>query len=169
LGTPELIEDILEALEEIYSEFDQLFANNVSFADVHLYNLTKDETYGSWDWPTLVAGGDAGQAINPGMGMFCWSPTSKPRSMAKKWLSAFAETINSDGVWSVAGMNTVMAGLVKLLAAFVGANGSTIYFRIPHFVEDKVELPVPEWSPYTEVNISQIAGFQTRRRPGTGS
>jgi hypothetical protein len=167
--TYNIIAKALVWMEKIYSEFDDLLANNATFADIAVANLTADESYGAQAWPTLTAGLHASPAINPGMGLFVWAPTVKPRCMAKKWIAPLTEDANLDGVWDASDTAQIAAALAILMINDDAGDGVVFQPVIPHYFENKVELDPHEYIPYTSVNATNVAGFQTRRRPGTGS
>jgi hypothetical protein len=169
LSTASLIEDVLELMEEVYDGLVSSIANNATFADVAVTNFTKEENYGSQPWPTLTAGGNVANAVNPGMGVFAWSPSVKSRVVAKKWFAPFTEADNDDGVWGSSLLASVAGAFIPLTGDFEGANSSIWRAKIPHFFDHNTPLVPPEFLDYGDVNVTSNAGFQRRRRPGTGS
>jgi hypothetical protein len=164
-----VIQDLLEYMELLYGGIESVLANNVSFSDVAMQNFTNEENYGTYPWPTLTTGGGASDAVHPGQGVYAWAPTYVPRATGRKWFAPFTEGSNSDGVWSPSLVSTIAGLMGAAYSSYPGLNGTLMVNRVPHFIEEGEELETPQFlAPYTTV-VTNVPGYQRRRRLGTGS
>ena len=164
-----LIDDVLEAITDVYSNFDQYIPDNVTFADVNIQNVTQDESYGSFSWDTLTAGAGVADPISPGLSCFVYMPTFTPDVQGRKWFGPFQEDTLTDGLWVTALTSAVTTALQGMVAGFTGTNLTDLDYRIPHYVEDGVELVTPQFLEINQAVVSSNPGYQRRRRPGAGS
>lgn len=165
--------DLLEAIEDLFDLIDTNLANNVTFADMSIANLTQEEVYGSSAWPALTAGSNSNDAINPGLGVFTYSPTPIPHVQGRKWFGAFTEQDNADGVWASGVTNPValiMVALESLLASSIGAEWLPVIAHLKKVVDGElVDVVPPVLTGYNSSTVTNNAGVLTRRRPGSGS
>lgn len=170
LDLDDSLDDVGEWIEDIYDNFSGNMANNATFEDISVSNVTQDLSYGARSWPTLTVGGGSGDALSPGYGIFVYFPTTTPGVQGRKWFAPFTETVHLDGVWDGTLLTGIAGGLADgVLASFLGTNGTLLTAVIPHLVSGGVALDPPVYIPYTEASISNNPGYQRRRRPGFGS
>lgn len=165
----QILADVAEFIEDIYTPLGTAIPNNVSFADIAVSNVTNGETYGSVAYPTFTEGSGTVDAISPGLAPFIYASTDIPNVQFRKWFLPFTETELSDGVLSLATLIALGSCMSEAANGGAKSNGTDLACRIAHFIEDGEELATPEFYPITNVLIDERPGVRNSRRPGTGS
>jgi hypothetical protein len=171
--TEDLINDLAEAIDDLYGVIVAFQSNNGTFADINLSNYSAGEVYGSQPWPTRTVGSNGNNAINPALGVFAYTPTTIPNVQGRKWWGPFGEDVNEDGIWStalVAACDALQVALQSDLTSSIGAVWTPTIAHLKEVVDGEVvDAETPEFRTYGPSIVSANAGVLTRRRPGSGS
>lgn len=168
----DIVNDILVAIDVLYSSINAAVPNTTDYADVNLFNTSQNEPYGSYPWPILETGGSATESYAPAVSAFMWFPTGQSQVFGRKWLGPFNEGSIAAGVLNptLAGLCADLGDLVLTLEDTPGvASGATLEFVVPHGQEGGSEIDPPVYLPAIQYNIAGDVGYQRRRRPGVGS
>ena len=158
----DLVDDMGEHLEDIYSLNNANRANNITFDLYNVVNLTADLELGEHPWPSLTAGLGGGEALPPGDALLTLARTGKSRVQGRNYSGCWTEGNNADGQWSTTFL-TAMATLPGLIwDAFTTSLGNDYTPIIYNRTLGTFELPV-------EYSIVPQTSYQRRRRPGSGS
>lgn len=172
----DILSDVVNWIEDLYDSIDSAIANNVTFNDLIGRNLTQHTVFGTFGWPTLTAGAQTAEAINPALSVFVYSGTDIPNVQGRKWWGSFTEVENVDGLWGSSIITAVETMMLQFLGSIpAGVSGATIFPVIAHLKEidevsgELVDVSPPVVRPYINNTVTNNAGVLTRRRPGSGS
>jgi hypothetical protein len=162
ISDDDAIDDMGEYLEGGYSELVSRLADDVTFLDYRVVNLTADVDLGYNPWPVLTAGTNVNDTLMPGVAGLIRALTSNPGHEARKFVGPFSEGNTLNG--------TYQAGLVTALGdagdAWYSPFLSTLGNSWQPVVYDRetTQKRVP-----VSVVASGNPAYQRRRRVGTGT
>lgn len=166
---PNLIDDLLEVLEEIYGAVDTYLSDLLNFDAVNLYDVTADLPLNDYNWPTLTAGAEMGEILPHAAAMGLYGKTIYPNRIAKKYIPGMTEAHTEDGVFN----SSALAGFANMAAAIlqpaVPSNGSTWQFGIWGFTVPETETEPHILIPTVSWSVSAYPYYQRKRGPGRGT
>lgn len=162
MGYASASQDIQEYMDEIYDNIDTVLHTSMLVDYLTLANLTQDTTFGSFAWGTIAAGGDAGDKTPPGVCLFTWARTLKPRVQIRKYWGVFTETSTILGAWTAAARTACINAMTDHINSFAGTNGLTV-------LGVAYNRTLKTWTDGLSVASSAEPAYQRRRRRGRGS
>lgn len=164
-GTPGDDANVFDACNTIvnaaYVHLNGSIPAEITYADITVYNKTKETLVGSGAWDTLTAGAGAADAMPPQIANLVVFPTASLRHQGRKYLPPFTEGLYDNGLISSGGLSLldlygdqIMAGVSGF--GFVGEFGV-------QGVNDFI------WRPFVSFKIIPAARTQRRRTVGFGS
>lgn len=158
----EIIDDIQEYVDALYTEMDTLITNQQVVDRISIANVTQALVFGSINYGSLAAGGAAGDPVAAGVCVLAWARTLKSRVQIRKYYGVCVETNMVDGTW-----NSPIRE-----AAFTDME----YHIATNVMTDSLSLQGVAWnrelSTHTVATGVATAGeptYQRRRRRGRGS
>jgi len=157
----QILTDMGEYLEDAYTEVVPQLANNCTFEEYKVTNVTTKVDIGISAFPTLTSGTNAGDMLPFGISGLVRARTPTVGREGRKFIGPLVETSQTDGLLS--------AGLVADLedfgdeayGTFVSTSGNTyqpvIYDRDAHVGREM-----------TDIIASNIPAYQRRRKQGVG-
>lgn len=154
--------DIQEYMDEIYANIAAIMTDEIAPDFLTMQNVTQSLTFGAFAWGNFAGGSSAEQMTAPGVCVFTWARTLKPRVQIRKYYGIFTESVMTDGAWIASVRNACSNALVDHVNEFVGSNGMGItgvaYNRT--LLTSTVGLSVAS---------SEEPAYQRRRKRGRGS
>lgn len=154
--------DIQEYLEDISTELIPLLSDEMHTDYLSLSNVTQDTTFGAIAWKNPLQGQAADTAVPPGVCLFAWGRTIKPRVQIRKYFGVHTEVSLIDQGWSSAARadaNDAMA--IHVLDWALGAN-----LELKGVAYNRTLLTDTE---AISVSTAQEPAYQRRRKRGRGS
>ena len=103
--------DLADIMDAWYTLVNAHIADDVSYDQVRVQNVTQDTLMGSAAWPVLTSGAHADDALPETVAALITMPTAKPNTRGGVYLGVLTESANG-----VAG--AINAGTVTALASF---------------------------------------------------
>jgi len=94
------IQYLLNTVENMYTGVLLGIADDVDTSDINLFNVTKNEPYGSTAWPTIVGGSAGGQSLPNQNAPYSFARTALNGVLGRKYLPPTTEESQADGVLS---------------------------------------------------------------------
>lgn len=162
VGYASAAQDISEYMDEIYSNITTYIHNTQLEDYLSLANITQDTTFGAFAWGTFTGGSESQDKTAPGVALFTWARTLKPRVQIRKYWGVFSEVNMTGGLWLSAIRGACQNAMTDHVNNFEGSNGLDVkgvaYNRTA--------------GTYTyglAVSTSAEPAYQRRRRRGKGS
>lgn len=163
-GIPPSNGQVLEALNNVlngaYDNIDGSMANNITFDEIEVYNVTQDEYVGVTSWLTLTTGGGSAAMLPPQTAALVLFATNVAKSLGKKFFPPLTTVaLDDDGSPTAAVLTALGLYAADLLT---GWDGST-WFLLPG-----------NYRPLAGTFLSWLSAavrdvFATQRRRYTGS
>lgn len=162
LTNTEVAEDVRAFVEEIYDNLYQSMPDTTAFDSINLFNITQDFPLGDYDWPTLGAGTQSGDAMPSPCSVFCFARTGLSRIIGRKFFAPFMEVSQADGIWT-AGLPATVAAAVDdwIEEDKTGTNGN---WKSGLWSVTKQAFYV-----FLEGVVRYVVAYQRRRKQGVGS
>lgn len=155
-------QDIQDYMEEIYTELLPEMSDDMDTDFLTLSNLTEDTTFGAIAWGNPLAGANVNQVTAPGVCLFTWARTLKPRVQMRKYFGAYGNSSLTDGEWGA--------------AARADASDAMSIHVLPWQTGAVIELTGVAYNRTLGTFVTGISvatalepGYQRRRRRGRGS
>lgn len=127
LTDSQVLSDIGEVLENIYTPIQTRLNALIQFVDYDVKNDTQDQSPLNSSWPTLTTGALAAEALAPQLVALVIMRTAQSRKFGRVNLGGFTETDNASDVWLGALLTQVGLLITQLLATHVATNGNYRY------------------------------------------
>lgn len=154
--------DVQDYMADIYVQIEPRLSSSMLTDFLTLSNVTQDTTFGAIAWQGLIQGDVVSQVTAPGVTLFAWARTLKPRVQIRKYFGVFTEDDMVDGVWSGAVRAVADAAMVVHVQDYVG--GPALTLRGVAF--NRTLLTHVE---AISVSTSAEPAYQRRRKRGRGS
>ncbi len=159
--TEEVLDDMGEYLEDIYSEINARIPSSIEYVEYEVTDVTVDVSLGTRDWPVLTAG-TAGTDFTPAqVAGLVLARTNTPGHHGRKYFPPFHETSLDYGEF----VSGAVVDLAEAGEAAFGSFSSTNGFTYMPCVLDR-ETGTRRSA--VEVGATSIPGTQRRRRRGVG-
>lgn len=122
----DILDDVAEYLDDAYGEIDAVMANNITFSTINVYNVSKSQPEGVLGWPTLTAGGEAGEYLPLGVACGVVGRTNVSRVLGRKFLPGVTETDTTDGIIGTGFRIPAALFAADWIAIFTGTNGTQL-------------------------------------------
>jgi len=154
--------DIQDYMEDIYNELLPTLSDEMATDYITLSNVTQDTTFGAMGWKTPLVGGEAGAVMAPGVCVFGWGRTLKPRVQIRKYFGVHTETSLVEGKWTSAVRADCHDALgIHVLDWALGANLELKGVAYNRTLQTSTEA--------ISVTTSEEPAYQRRRKRGRGS
>lgn len=156
------ISDVIAILEIFYTVLVAAQSVLQIYRDIRFRNVTQGTILGTHPWPTMTVGGGAADPVPFGVaGIINWT-TLKPRIGMRKFLGVFTEAnVTTGGVFSSALVSAMSTAAGPTLAPqAIGGRNYQFGYQSP-----KTGL----WEVPTSFLVTDVPGYQRRRKPGRGS
>lgn len=158
-GASGYVQDYMDAL---YDEIKTPLSDTIGTNTISLANVTQGTTIGSIAWSPGWAGAEGGECTAPGVCVFTWGRTYKPRVQIRKYYGVFGEVNVVDGVWTTTVKNACIAAMDYHIARQVLATG--IYFTGVAY-----NRTLETYTDAVSSDASAEPAYQRRRKRGRGS
>lgn len=153
----DVLEDMGEYLESIYSEVNSSFPNDLVYDEFSAKNLTIDFDFGLGAWPSLTQGAGADAYLPTQTSPYVNVRTYSPGHQGRKFFPPFTEGGWAEGGWISAVLTDLADAAAAAYTQFVSSNGHTYTPVIK-------EADSLSWNLPREIVIPALAGTQRRRR-----
>lgn len=92
--------DVQSYMADIYVELEPQLSDAMATDFLTLANVTQDTTFGAIAWQGSIVGDIATPITAPGVCLFAWARTLKPRVQIRKYFGVFTEAAVDDGLWN---------------------------------------------------------------------
>lgn len=156
-----MIDALITYLETLYTLINASLVTLMSYRDIRAANISSGEVFGTFPWPTLVNGLNAGAAMAPGVALLANFSTGVSRVTPRKYFGVFpTSTMAADGLFGAG----VVAAVASVAAAMIGpltASGIsfTYGYRSPKTVD---------FEPVVAATVGDVPAYQRRRKQGRG-
>lgn len=158
-----VLADFAEIMEALYSTVVAGISAEAEFVDINVFNITQDRPMGSIAWPTLTAGGAAGDMLPAQAAAFVRATTGFSRNWAKKFIGPCSEGSSTP-------QGFVAAALVALLEAFAAEWITTATPTPTNTYESVVyHRSADTWRVLTSGIVTNVWATIRRRRVGVGA
>jgi hypothetical protein len=157
----DVLDDMGEYLEDIYSELLTRIVNDVTFEEYSVQNLTVDVDLGISGFPTLTAGQSSEDPLPSGVAGLSLGRTETPGHYGRKFWPPGPESLTLDNYFT---SNHVSAMNDAALATWSPFQSTTGHDYMPGIL-DRTTGGIRD---VVEVISTNIPAYQRRRRAGTG-
>ncbi len=160
----EIVLDCKNWLDVVYTQVEDHIADDTGLNEVSVSQFIPG-TPGTWDDIGSLAGTFVGLAIGEalpdGIALVVRAATGVAKTMARKFIGGFVESAVNAQAWET---NVLADALLYLIAWFEGPpDGAREYTSGVFSTRDQDFVPFTE-----EGAVSDIPGYQRRRKPGVG-
>lgn len=154
--------DVQDYMDDIYQEFKVTFSDEMVSDFLTLSNVTQDTTFGAIAWGVAITGSDVGAQNAPGVCLFTWIRTLKPRVQIRKYLGVHTENSLANGEFNAAARADANDGMA--IHALNWALGANLQFQGVAYNRTLLTHT-------TGISVSTSAepAYQRRRKRGRGS
>lgn len=156
------ISDVITILELFYTILVAAQSVLLVYRDIRFKNITQSQVLGTHPWITMTVGGGAADPTPFGCaGVINWT-TLKPRIGMRKFMGVYTEAnVTTGGVYSAALVASMVTAAGPTLAPqAVGGRNYQFGYQSPK--TGLFEVP-------TSFLVTDIPGYQRRRKPGRGA
>jgi hypothetical protein len=169
LGTAdqsELIDILQAAVENVFTEITDVMANNITMGAINLFNVTKNEPYGSEAWPTLTGGAANGHALPPNSTVHAFGRTSVNQVRGDKHWPMVDEVNQIDGLLEADAIDDYTAASTAWVSDFTDVGtGASLESGV---VRSKTGFE-GQLAPFLAAVTQTVLHSLRNRRPGVGS
>jgi hypothetical protein len=158
-----ILSEIALKLDDMYTNVSGGMSNQISFADINVFNVTKNAPLGVIPWPTLTAGGSGSTMLPSTVAAFIRATTGISRNWAKKFIGGFTEDDNVSGGLVNSVLMTALGAFGTDWLANITGTGTNEYEPVVHHTKDGV------WRLITDIVLTNIWSQVRKRRSGRGS
>lgn len=154
--------DVQDYMADIYVQLEPRLSNDMVTDFLTLSNVTQDTTFGAIAWQGEIQGDIETPITAPGVCLFAWARTLKPRVQIRKYFGVFTEAEMDDGVWNGTVRGVADAAMVIHVQDYTGGPALTL----------KGVAYNREFGTHVEaisVATSGEPAYQRRRKRGRGS
>lgn len=156
------VADVQEYINQIYDNVKVLLSDTIGVGTISLANVTQDTTFGAIPWSPGWAGSESGEQSPPGVCLFTWARTLRPRTQIRKYWGVFGEVRLASGVWDSTGRNACEAALSDHITAYASTGGLTLLGVAYNYLAARATEAL-------SVASSAEPAYQRRRKRGRGS
>lgn len=157
-----MMDKVATAMDTFYTIVNPAISDEVNYRHIDGQNVTQDVLLPTKDWPILVNGGSAADALPTQTAALVYYKTLRPRTRAGQYLPPFVESVSDTG-------GVIQAATVTLCQSY-GDNVASGILELS--VEAVLGAYNPELARFTPVTAAIVATrfrTQRRRRIGVGS
>ncbi len=154
--------DVQMYLEDIYNNVMPKATDTMLSDFISLSNVTQGTTFGAIAWLNPLVGAIATEITAPGVCLFTWARTLKPRVQIRKYFGVLCEVDLQAGVWSSTAQVQMELAMGVHVAPYTGGPALTLQGVAYNRLLDTIALPI-------SVQASPEPAYQRRRRRGRGS
>lgn len=154
--------EIQEYMDDIYAALAATLSDEVLPVNLTLQNVTQATTFGAFAWDAFAGGTQAADQTAPGVALFAWARTLKPRVQIRKYFGVFTEQDMTGGEWS-AGVRTACINALTLHVQEYVATGGMIFTGVAY------NRTLATTTEGLSVATSAEPAYQRRRKRGRGS
>lgn len=163
ISTGDVLDDLLEAITEIINAIRSIMAATTAWRRITAQNLSTSEVYGTASFATPIfgsAGGDPG--ISGGCAVINF-PTTVPRVILRKFYGPVAENqLDTQGRLAATPTIPAVVATAAVLTDDIVTTLGTYRFGV-------LSPKTGTWVPPTAAVITNVPGYQRRRKPGVGA
>jgi hypothetical protein len=115
--------DVAEYMDLIYANLTARMSETVLPNNLTMQNVTKTTTFGAFAWGAWAGGTAQFGVTAPGVSVFTWARTLKPRVQLRKYYGVFTEDDVSAGKWSSALALNCKDAMTDHITSFTGTEG----------------------------------------------
>lgn len=159
VNDPDVLSDMAEIMNTAYSLVNNAISNVVNYTQIRAQLAGSNYLFGTANWPSLVSGGAAGEALPYQVTALIWWPTQFSRTQARCYLPPASEAANTG-------------------AGLIGAAEKALMLSFGAYLADPITIGVNQYQKVTfntttfgtaETITSRVADrFRTQRRRRIG-
>ena len=156
------VADIQEYLNALYDNIKVVLSDEMGTGNISLANVTQDTTFGAIAWSPGWSGSDGGEQTAPGVAVFVWARTLRPRTQIRKYFGVFGEVRSVGGVWDSTARTNCEDVMADHIASYVATGGLTMIGVAYNYALARATQAL-------SVASSAEPAYQRRRKRGRGS
>lgn len=162
IGYAAAVPDIQEYINDLYDNIKVILNDQMGVGSISLANVTQNTTFGAIPWSPGWAGSESGEQGPPGVCVFCWARTLRPRTQIRKYFGVFGEVRLASGVWDATARDNCEDVMAAHIASFVATGGLTMVGVAYNYEFARATRAL-------SVASSAEPAYQRRRKRGRGS
>lgn len=156
------VSDLCVQVDNLYKFVDDIMADDLTFTQLSLKNITDGTDLGIHAWPTMVAGLNGNDPLPNGVAGLVTLSTAQSKVRGRKFLAGIAENLTSGSVFTGSTVLFLANFGVGLLTAFTGSTSGNLWVW-------GVPTSTGGFQRFTAAQTTNIPAYQRRRKQGVGS
>jgi len=154
--------DVQDYMADIYVQLEPRLSDEMATDFLTLSNETQNTTFGAIAWQGSIVGDITTPVTAPGVSLFAWARTLKPRVQIRKYFGIFTEVDVDDGKWSATARAAAQAAMDIHIANYTGGPALTLLGVAFNRALGTSTEPV-------SATTAEEPAYQRRRKRGRGS
>lgn len=163
LSDVQVLDDIALGMDTLYTEIVGDLNNTVGFADINIFNESKNAPVGTAPWPSLTGGTSSSHMLPSTVAAFVRATTGQSRNWAKKFIGGLTEDANTSTGVIGSGVLSDLASWGALWLINIVGSGTNEYEPVVHHNQSGT------WRLLTDIIIRNVWAQVRKRRIGRGS